>query len=143
MMVIETSLDPYEELKKDLNDAFFDALTKARLWMVVYIIIRASMIVFSVLTSADAVNAVTPLSSARPFFGILVALLAAFDAWLKPDLKYRIHYTANDTYTRLKRKLSRVPKPDDPNDQSYPRKLEQISDEFDETNKKFECSAVI
>ena len=39
MMVIETSLDPYEELKKDLNDAFFDALTKARLWMVVYIIL--------------------------------------------------------------------------------------------------------
>jgi len=110
-----STLDPYDELRSQLDTAFVDALKKARVWLVIYIFIRASMIVFSVLTSADAVKA---LGAGTPIFGIIVALLAAFDSWLKPDVKYRIHYTANDSYTRLTRKLSRIGRLD-PTDPKY------------------------
>jgi hypothetical protein len=135
-------LNPYDELKSQLDIAFEDALRKARVWMTVYLIIRSSLIVFSVLTSADAVNTVTALSGIRPVFGIIVALLAAFDAWLKPDVKYRIHYLANDNYTRLARKLSRVPPPKDPDDSEYIKRLEQISDEYDQENEKYSAALI-
>jgi hypothetical protein len=67
----------------------------------------------------------------------MVVLLTSFDGWLKPDVKYRIHYMANDTYTRLIRKLSLVPPPTDPHDSEYLQRLDRISEEFDLANEKY------
>jgi hypothetical protein len=125
-----------------LDTAFHDALKKAWLWKIWYIVIRALMIILSVLTSADAVSAVSALGSFHPVFGLGVALLTAFDAWLKPDVKYRVAYSANDAYTRLTRKLSRVPTPSAPNDRGYLAALGQISDEFDGINEKYSAGLI-
>jgi hypothetical protein len=135
-------LDPYDELRSQLDTAFHDALRKATLWKSWYIVIRALMITLSVLTSADAVSAVSALGNFHPVLGIGVALLTAFDGWLKPDVKYRVAYSANDAYTRLTRKLSRVPTPPSPEDPSYLAALGQISEEFDSVNEKYTAGLI-
>jgi hypothetical protein len=131
-------LDPYTGLKSQLDEAFKDASRKANFWKTMYLIVRACMIIFSVLTSASASNAIPILGDGqlRAFFGLVVVLLTSFDAWIKADIKYHIHYEANDTYARLSRKLSRFPLPKGPDDPDYLKRLEQIGDEFDLANER-------
>jgi hypothetical protein len=137
-------LDPYAEFKSQLDIAQNDAYRIAKPWKLTYVIIRAGIIIFSVLTSAGAIDAIDTLGhpTVKAAFGLIVVLLTAFDSWLKADVKYHIHYQANDTYARLTRKLALVPPPKNPDDPDYLKRLEQISDEFDRANEVYATATV-
>ena len=132
-------LDPSTELKSQLDEAFKDASRKANFWWTMYLFVRACIIIFSVLTSASASNAIPIFGDGnqlKAYFGLVVVLLTSFDAWIKADIKYHIHYEANDTYARLSRKLSRFPSPKSADDPDYLKRLEQIGDEFELANER-------
>jgi hypothetical protein len=51
-------------------------------------------------------GAIAGLKETQGVFALLVTLLAAFDAWLKPGAKCRAFFQANDEYTELSQKVT-------------------------------------
>ena len=81
-----------------------DCFHKAQFWKWIYYGTRSALIVFAVLTSAEALT--TPLKGTQPYFALLVTIISAFDSWLKPGAKYRAFYIANDEYAQLELNVS-------------------------------------
>ena len=83
------------------------AYKRVGFWGIIYYTEKSLLIIFSVLTSADAVEALptilTPTS--KPIFAVLVLLITAFDVWLKPETKYKGYFQANDEYLELRDKV--------------------------------------
>jgi hypothetical protein len=95
-------------LKADADEGVKYCFNLALRWAVAYYIIRGALLLFSVLTSAQAVDAIVIMKSAQPIFAILVTILAGLDAWLNPGDKYRALYIANDEYNLLRLELEFV-----------------------------------
>jgi hypothetical protein len=100
---------------------------QARVWAVIYYGSRAGLILFSGLTSAQALDAISSLKSAQSIFALLVTLITGFDVWLKPGAKYRALYIANDEYAELRQKLE-LARSDDT------KRLESLHDEYRQIN---------
>jgi hypothetical protein len=101
----EFSLDGREVLTRNLDQYVAYACKQTNIWRVIYYIERSLMIVFSVLTSADALNSLPYLTGYKSLFGVIVLLLTSFDVWLKPETKYKGYYQANDEYEDLRRSV--------------------------------------
>ena len=99
------------ELTKETENWRNSTYEKAATWAIIYRVDRASVIIFSVLASADAVKAIPNLSGLTPVFALLVTLITAFDVWLKPETKYKAYYIANDDFDHLHVEISSLPDP--------------------------------
>jgi hypothetical protein len=95
-----------QELKNDSKDGFDFCYKAAKIWRPIYYGSRSSVILFSALTSAQALGAIGGLKEAQGIFALLVTLITAFDVWLKPGAKYRALYQGNDEYAELSQKIS-------------------------------------
>jgi hypothetical protein len=114
-------------LKKDAEQAYNMRYEQAKPWKALYYGGRGSLILFSGLTSAQALAAINAPPWAQGIFALLVTLITGFDVWLKPGAKYRALYTANDEYAELKQKLE-LARPDDL------KRLEILQDEYRQIN---------
>jgi hypothetical protein len=63
---------------------------------------RGFLILFAFLTSAELVTQAPLMLDLKPWLGLAVALIAAYESWLKPGPKYRAYYMANDEYAKLR-----------------------------------------
>jgi hypothetical protein len=96
----EFSLGYLEKRIEDQGVAF--AYKRVILWSIIYYVEKSLLIIFSVLSSADAVEALPKvLTPTKPIFAVLVLLITAFDVWLKPETKYKGYFQANDEYLEL------------------------------------------
>ena len=88
-------------------------MRKAQYWSAFYWSSRSALIVFGILTSTDALNTIPLLSSAKPFFGLAVALITGFEVLCKSETKYKGFYTANDSVRELKNAIAfLIPRPE-------------------------------
>jgi hypothetical protein len=97
-----------ETLKTDADEGVYYCYTRATRWAIVYYLARGSLLVFSALTSAQALEALAFMHVAQPVFALLVTIIASLDTWLKPGDKYRTLYIANDEYNQLRQELEFV-----------------------------------
>jgi hypothetical protein len=119
-----------EEFTAELKAYEVYTFKRFRFWSQFYHIERSFLIIFSVLTTTDALNAIPLLSAFRPSFGVIVALLTAFDVWLKPETKYKGYYSANDEFEELVKKLKLMTNASDPVE------LKKVYTEYTEINKR-------
>jgi hypothetical protein len=96
---------PVARLKADADEGSYMSYLQAGRWAKIYYGSRGALILFSTLTSAQAVIAIPHVGSAQAIFALLVTLITGFDVWLKPGAKYRALYAANDQYAELRQKL--------------------------------------
>jgi hypothetical protein len=101
-------VDRLGTLKSDAEGGVDYCYRRAPQWAIIYYLTRGSLLLFSALTSAQALEALTFLSGAQPIFALMVTVIAGFDAWLKPSDKYRALYIANDEYNQLRQELEFV-----------------------------------
>jgi hypothetical protein len=99
------STDRLGTLKTDADCGVTYCANRARIWAAIYYMTRSALLVFSVLTSAQALEVLTALKAGQATFALLVTLLTGFDSWLKPGDKYRALYIANDEYNALRQEL--------------------------------------
>jgi len=114
------------ELTTAASDWSNSTSKKARIWATTYILDRAALIIFSALTSADALKAIPELSGLTPVFALLVTIITAIDVWLKPETKYKAYYIANDEFDQLFVELKSLPDP--PPDPSMQKLLQTYKD---------------
>lgn len=77
---------------------------RAFIWGCLYYAMRSAIIMLGVLTTVSGVEQLSFLSGKQALFAALVTLLTALDSWLKPDIKYRAYYVANDEYLVVQQK---------------------------------------
>jgi hypothetical protein len=99
-------LTAQQQVKSDAEEGSDYCYRRVRIWGPIYYVGRSMLILFSALTSAQALGAIAGLKEMQGVFALLVTLLAAFDAWLKPSAKYRALFQANDEYTELSQKVT-------------------------------------
>ena len=98
--------DAFNTFMKDMADFSEDSYRKAKYWKAVWYGMRSGLIIFGILTTTDAVVTIPGLAFAKPYFGLIVALITAFDVYLQPETKYKAHYIANDEYDQLKKTVA-------------------------------------
>jgi hypothetical protein len=81
---------------------------RAGTWAAIYYVTRSALLVFSVPTSAQALEVLAVLKGGQAVFALLVTLLTGFASWLKPGDKYRALYIANDEYSAQRQELEFV-----------------------------------
>jgi hypothetical protein len=96
--------DPLAKLKADMDEAVQYEQGRSSLWSTVYYTTRSALIIFSALTSAQAITSFGFMDHFQPVFAVLVTVLAGFDSWLKPGDKYRAAYTAIDDFNQIRQK---------------------------------------
>jgi len=97
--------DPLTKLKTDMDEAVAYAQGRSKVWAGVYYATRSALIIFSALTSAQLIGALAWAASWQPAFALVVTMLAAFDAWLKPGDKYRAAYIAVDDFNQIRQEI--------------------------------------
>lgn len=94
-----------KQLRGALAQSWHYARDKATLWTKIYYIDRCSLLLFSALTSAQAVAALDFMKSYQPLFAFLVTLITGFDVFLKPGQKMAGYYVASEEYNEALRSL--------------------------------------
>jgi hypothetical protein len=122
-----------QALKDSAEQAVNDCFEKAQFWKWVYYVMRSSLIVFAALTSAEAINTISVLPGAQPYFALLVTIISAFDAWLKPGAKYRAYYLANDEYAQLGIDVDLLPPTDPDGPRGAAKRYAEINDRLSKT----------
>jgi hypothetical protein len=100
--------DRLSRLKADMDEAVTYAQGRTKVWSRTYYLTRSALIIFSALTSAQAIKALGGIESLQPGFALAVTILAGFDSWLKPGDKYRAAYTAVDDFNQIRQKAEFV-----------------------------------
>jgi hypothetical protein len=118
-------------LKANADEGSEMSYVQAKRWAAIYYFSRGSVILFSGLTSAQALSTASFFTYAQPVFALLVTLITGFDVWLKPGTKYRALYVANDEYAELRQKLELVPANDT-------KQLIQCHQEYSQINKRLQ-----
>jgi hypothetical protein len=107
---------------------------RAFAWGCIYYVMRSAIIIFGVLTSASYVEQLKFIGGDKTLFAGLVTLLTAVDSWLKPDVKYRAFYVANDEFLTLRQKWEQ-PSSADPETRA-------LVDEYAEIHKRLQKAAM-
>ena len=94
-----------ENIRKDVEDGSAYCYGKVLVWAPIYYVSRSALIIFSALTSAEAITTIAFIKGGQPFFALLVTLITGFDVWLKPGTKYHALFTANDEYLELRQRI--------------------------------------
>ena len=107
-MIVSRSAGRLSKLKADIDEAVTYAQGRTKVWSRIYYVTRSALIIFSALTSAQAIKALGGIESLQPGFALAVTILAGFDSWLKPGDKYRAAYTAVDDFNQIRQKTEFV-----------------------------------
>jgi len=74
---------------------------------IVYYALRPATLVLAIATTL-ASSMTSPRSYVITIFAGLVTLVTALDSWLKPQVKWKLHDEANDTFSSMLRKLASI-----------------------------------
>jgi hypothetical protein len=126
-------MDAYKILQDRVTEYIQFSRKRAVIYNWIYRVARSLIIVLS--ASAASAAKFGPQSTSHfevavPYFCLTVAILAAFEAWLKPSAVYRAHYQFNDRYITLETKLSLI----EANDR---KALEHFAEELDQVDEKY------
>jgi hypothetical protein len=125
--------DPLGRLKADMDEAVQYAQGRTKVWSLLYYATRSALIVFSVLTSAQAITAFGGMDRLQAAFALAVTILAGFDSWLKPGDKYRAAYTAVDDFNQIRQKTEFI----DPTDKA---RIAELLTEYEVLNGKLRAA---
>jgi hypothetical protein len=124
-----------ESFRSKMEDYSEFLNSKAKYWGAFYWTTRSALIVFGISMSTDAINAIAWLSPAKPFLGLVVALITAFDVLCKSETKYKGFYKADDSARELKNSIALlIPRPEEITSE----KIAQVESRYAEINKSLQ-----
>jgi hypothetical protein len=119
-------------LMKEDAESFGDVCYQtAERWKKIYYASRISLIVFSALTTAQALATVSSLRYAQAVFATLVSVITAVDLFLRPGAVYRAQYIANDDYAEVRQDIISTSPTDS-------KKIEELKKRFQEINRRLQ-----
>ena len=126
--------DALTEFKLSMQEYADYAYREAKRWKVIYWGSRSSLIVFGILTSAEAFGVMPVLALAKPYSGLIVALITGFEVFFQPETKYKAFYIANDEYDQLDKKVGLTILPGDT------KAIKEAQKEYEEINKRLRAA---
>ena len=124
--------DALSDFKASMQSYAFYAYGESKRWKLIYWVSRSALIVFGILTSAEALGAIPFLRPVQPYFGLMVALITGFEVFFQPETKYKAFYIANDEYDQLEKKVGLTVLPGDM------EAIKEAQKEYEEINKRLQ-----
>lgn len=124
---VAASLGPKPHLEAEIRAVVEYSLKKTKAFGTVYYSMRVALIVLSVCAAAKGINF---LAYAAPVLSLFVAIGTALDTWLKPGLRYKIHYKYHDQFRKLWTDIKFI-KPEDVSALNHiKRKFQETDDHY-------------